>query len=140
MKKSFAVLLLLVLSGTGCADVPVSNQGPVLPTPPVIVSSPVISESAPTPILNPVIVPVQKPVVIPTTKPVVVPKLVPVPVIVPTPIPIIIPEPVPVPVVIPAPAPIQYCCKVCSKGKACGNGCISRNYTCHQPPGCACDG
>jgi len=24
--------------------------------------------------------------------------------------------------------------------KACGNSCISRSYTCHQPPGCACDG
>lgn len=31
------------------------------------------------------------------------------------------------------------CCKICSKGKACGNSCISRSYTCHQPPGCACD-
>jgi competence protein ComEC len=31
------------------------------------------------------------------------------------------------------------CCKVCSAGKACGNSCISRSYTCHQPPGCACD-
>ncbi|WP_110665138.1 hypothetical protein [Salinicola halophilus] len=34
----------------------------------------------------------------------------------------------------------QGCCKVCRKGKACGNSCISRNYTCHQPEGCACDG
>lgn len=32
------------------------------------------------------------------------------------------------------------CCKVCSKGKACGNSCIARNKTCHQPRGCACDG
>ena len=32
------------------------------------------------------------------------------------------------------------CCKICRKGKACGNSCINRNYTCHQPPGCACDG
>jgi len=32
------------------------------------------------------------------------------------------------------------CCRTCSKGKACGNSCISRNYTCHQPRGCACDG
>jgi endonuclease YncB( thermonuclease family) len=31
------------------------------------------------------------------------------------------------------------CCKVCSTGKACGNSCISRSKTCHQPPGCACD-
>ena len=31
------------------------------------------------------------------------------------------------------------CCKVCIVGKACGNSCISRSYTCRQPPGCACD-
>jgi hypothetical protein len=47
----------------------------------------------------------------------------------------------------PSPAPSQSttqppattCCKVCTTGKACGNSCISRAYTCHQPPGCACD-
>jgi|GEM_PF-3332150 len=32
------------------------------------------------------------------------------------------------------------CCKVCRKGKACGNSCISRSYSCSKPPGCACDG
>ncbi len=32
------------------------------------------------------------------------------------------------------------CCKVCTVGKPCGNSCISRSYTCHQPPGCACAG
>ena len=32
------------------------------------------------------------------------------------------------------------CCKVCRKGKACGNSCIKKSYTCHQPPGGACDG
>ncbi|KKO07645.1 hypothetical protein LCGC14_0056010 [marine sediment metagenome] len=32
------------------------------------------------------------------------------------------------------------CCKTCSKGKACGDSCISRSYTCHRPRGCACDG
>ena len=32
------------------------------------------------------------------------------------------------------------CCKVCSKGKACGDSCISRDKDCHKPPGCACDG
>ena len=32
------------------------------------------------------------------------------------------------------------CCRVCKKGKACGNSCINRNYTCRQPRGCACDG
>ncbi len=34
----------------------------------------------------------------------------------------------------------QVCCKICRRGKACGNSCISRSYRCHQPPGCACDG
>jgi hypothetical protein len=32
------------------------------------------------------------------------------------------------------------CCKVCTKGKACGDSCIARDKTCHQPRGCACDG
>jgi len=32
------------------------------------------------------------------------------------------------------------CCKVCKKGKACGNSCINRNYTCRKGKGCACDG
>jgi len=36
--------------------------------------------------------------------------------------------------------PSQACCKVCRKGQACGNSCISRDKTCHQPPGCACQG
>lgn len=31
------------------------------------------------------------------------------------------------------------CCKVCTKGKACGNSCIAKDKKCHQPPGCACD-
>lgn len=31
------------------------------------------------------------------------------------------------------------CCKVCRKGKACGNSCIARDKQCHQPSGCACD-
>lgn len=34
----------------------------------------------------------------------------------------------------------QSCCKICRKGKACGNTCISRNYTCHKDAGCACNG
>lgn len=34
----------------------------------------------------------------------------------------------------------QRCCKVCTVGQACGNTCISRQYQCNQPPGCACDG
>ncbi len=32
------------------------------------------------------------------------------------------------------------CCRVCRKGKACGNSCISRAKTCHKGPGCACNG
>lgn len=33
-----------------------------------------------------------------------------------------------------------YCCKVCTKGKACGNSCIARWKTCHKGKGCACNG
>lgn len=32
------------------------------------------------------------------------------------------------------------CCKICHKGKACGDSCISRDKECHKAPGCACDG
>lgn len=32
------------------------------------------------------------------------------------------------------------CCKHCVNTKACGDGCINKNYTCTKPPGCACDG
>jgi len=35
---------------------------------------------------------------------------------------------------------ISSCCKICRKGKACGDSCISRSYTCTKPSGCACDG
>lgn len=35
--------------------------------------------------------------------------------------------------------PATGCCRVCTTGKACGDGCISKSYTCHQPPGCACN-
>ena len=35
--------------------------------------------------------------------------------------------------------PAKMCCKVCGKGQACGNSCISRRYTCRKPTGCACD-
>jgi hypothetical protein len=31
------------------------------------------------------------------------------------------------------------CCKVCRKGKACGNTCIRRDYDCHVGRGCACN-
>ncbi|SHM10662.1 hypothetical protein SAMN05660971_02169 [Halomonas cupida] len=34
----------------------------------------------------------------------------------------------------------QGCCRVCRTGKACGNSCINRHYTCHKGSGCACDG
>ncbi len=39
-------------------------------------------------------------------------------------------------------SPLQaaQCCKICRKGKACGNSCIKRSYTCTKPPGCSCDG
>lgn len=32
------------------------------------------------------------------------------------------------------------CCKVCYRGKACGDTCISRSKICHVGVGCACDG
>jgi hypothetical protein len=32
------------------------------------------------------------------------------------------------------------CCKICRKGKACGDSCIASEKTCHVVPGCACDG
>jgi hypothetical protein len=33
----------------------------------------------------------------------------------------------------------KQCCRVCKKGKACGNGCISQERQCTKAPGCACD-
>jgi len=33
----------------------------------------------------------------------------------------------------------QSCCKMCSKGKACGDSCISRDKTCRVGGGCACN-
>ena len=35
--------------------------------------------------------------------------------------------------------PRSQCCKICRKGQACGNSCISASYTCHKGRGCACD-
>lgn len=32
------------------------------------------------------------------------------------------------------------CCRICRRGYACGNSCISRDRRCHQPTGCACNG
>ena len=44
----------------------------------------------------------------------------------------------------PAPQTVETvskkCCKICHKGKACGDSCIPRDRECHKPPGCACDG
>lgn len=36
-------------------------------------------------------------------------------------------------------SPAGSCCRMCHKGKACGNTCIPRDRVCHTPPGCACD-
>lgn len=32
------------------------------------------------------------------------------------------------------------CCKICTTGKACGDTCISKSYSCNVGPGCACNG
>jgi beta-lactamase superfamily II metal-dependent hydrolase len=37
------------------------------------------------------------------------------------------------------PAVAPSCCRVCTRGKACGNSCINAANQCHQPPGCACN-
>ena len=34
--------------------------------------------------------------------------------------------------------PADQCCRVCTKGQACGNSCISARYTCHKGRGCSC--
>jgi hypothetical protein len=34
----------------------------------------------------------------------------------------------------------EQCCRVCKKGKPCGNGCISQERQCTKEPGCACSG
>lgn len=39
-----------------------------------------------------------------------------------------------------SPKQYQVCCRICSKGKACGDTCIARDRTCHVGPGCACNG
>jgi len=38
------------------------------------------------------------------------------------------------------PRAARSCCRICTRGKACGNSCISRRYTCHRGRGCACNG
>ena len=35
--------------------------------------------------------------------------------------------------------PRSQCCKVCRKGQACGNSCISRAKNCRKGRGCACN-
>jgi hypothetical protein len=35
-------------------------------------------------------------------------------------------------------ADARECCKVCKKGKPCGDTCIEKDDVCHVPPGCAC--
>lgn len=34
----------------------------------------------------------------------------------------------------------EACCKVCKKGKACGDSCIARDKNCKKGKGCACNG
>jgi hypothetical protein len=34
----------------------------------------------------------------------------------------------------------KQCCRVCKKGKPCGNGCISQERQCTKASGCACNG
>lgn len=33
---------------------------------------------------------------------------------------------------------LAACCKVCSKGKPCGDSCIAKDKRCTKGPGCAC--
>ena len=35
--------------------------------------------------------------------------------------------------------PREQCCRVCNRGRACGDSCISRDRQCHVGRGCACD-
>ncbi len=35
---------------------------------------------------------------------------------------------------------VTQCCKLCKKGKACGDTCIAKNKKCSKPRGCACNG
>jgi hypothetical protein len=49
------------------------------------------------------------------------------------------PPPLPTGTARPATPPARSCCRICTTGKACGNSCISRSFTCRQPPGCACN-
>ena len=35
--------------------------------------------------------------------------------------------------------PERQCCRVCTDSQACGDSCISRDLTCNEGDGCACD-
>ncbi|MFZ5896743.1 MAG: hypothetical protein ACOY0T_37145 [Myxococcota bacterium] len=35
--------------------------------------------------------------------------------------------------------PAEECCRQCDQGKACGDSCISRKFTCRKGRGCACN-
>lgn len=50
------------------------------------------------------------------------------------------PRPAGAPKSVPPSTRARTCCRVCGKGKACGDGCISARYTCRKPSGCACNG
>ncbi|KIG17141.1 putative secreted protein [Enhygromyxa salina] len=41
---------------------------------------------------------------------------------------------------VPAEPSERVCCRVCKKGKACGDSCIAATSNCTKPSGCACDG
>jgi hypothetical protein len=32
----------------------------------------------------------------------------------------------------------HHCCRICTRGEACGDSCIDPDYTCEESPGCAC--
>ena len=34
---------------------------------------------------------------------------------------------------------VKNCCRICVKGKACGDSCINSSYSCKKPVGCACN-
>jgi len=61
----------------------------------------------------------------------------------PTPTPTATPTrtPTPRPTRTPTPSciPPLQCCRICTTSQACGDSCINITYTCHQPPGCACN-
>lgn len=40
---------------------------------------------------------------------------------------------------VPSCVPRALCCKMCTKGVACGDSCVSGKYGCHKARGCACD-